>query len=54
MTRFINWAKQYNKLWIAVLGASVSIASLYFGTEQWFTITINLLTALGVYTVANK
>ena len=51
---FINWAKQYNKLWIALLGAVLTVLSVYFPSAQWVTILITFATAFGVYAAPNK
>lgn len=53
MKKFIDWAKQYNKLWIALLGAIVTTLTVYFPSEQWVTMLVTFLTALGVYSVPN-
>ena len=50
----INNLTRYNKLWVALIGALVNILVAYFGGADWLNTTVALLTALGVYTVANK
>jgi hypothetical protein len=47
--------QKYNKLWIALAGALAQGVILYFGQESpQATIVISLVTALGVYSKANK
>jgi len=53
-TRFINWAKQYNKLWIALLGAVLTTLSAQFPTNEAVVLVITFATALGVYVTPNK
>jgi len=53
MTRFINWAKQYNKLWIALLGAVLTTLSVQFPGNDWVTLVITFATAAGVYALPN-
>jgi len=53
MTRFINWASQYSKLWIALLGAVLTTLSVQFPSSDWVTLAITFTTALGVYAVPN-
>jgi len=53
MTRFINWASQYSKLWIALLGAVLTTLSLQFPDNAWVTILITFATAAGVYALPN-
>jgi uncharacterized membrane protein len=52
--QFINWAKQYNKLWIALLGAILTVLTVYLPTSQWVTVLVTFVTALGVYAAPNK
>jgi len=54
MTNFINWAKQYNKLWIALLGAVLTTLSVQLPGNDWVTLVITFTTALGVYIAPNK
>ena len=54
MNKFIIWAAQYNKLWIALIGAIITTLTVYFPTEQWVTILVTFLVAVGVYTAPNK
>lgn len=50
---FINWVKQYNKLWIALLGAVLTTLSIYLPNAQWVTLVITFATALGVFVAPN-
>lgn len=54
MKNFINWTKQYNKLWIALLGAILTTLTVYFPSEQWVTLIVTFLTAAGVYAAPNR
>lgn len=45
---------QYNKLWIALIGAGVQLVSIYFPTAEWVPVLIAFLTAIGVFQVPNK
>lgn len=45
---------KYNKLWLALAGATVQLALAYFPTEPWVPVLAAFLTALGVYQVENK
>lgn len=44
---------KYNKFWIALIGAAVSLITIYFAGEPWVVVVVNFLTAVGVYTVPN-
>lgn len=46
--------QKYNKLIIALVGAAVAGANIYFNSPQWVQMLIPLLTAAGVYQVKNK
>lgn len=54
MNKFITWASQYSKLWIALLGAILTTLSVQFPTSEWLTLAISFATALGVYAIPNK
>ena len=53
MSNFITWFTQYNKLWIALLGAVLTTLSVQFPENQWVTILITFATAAGVFTLPN-
>jgi len=53
MTRFIDWASQYNKLWVALIGAILTTLAVYFPSEPWVTVLITFATAIGVFTAPN-
>jgi len=44
---------KYSKFWIALIGAGVSLLTIYFGAAEWVTVLVNFLTAIGVYTTPN-
>ena len=48
-----DWQK-YNKLIVAFVGAVLTTLTVVYPTNQWVTIVVTFLTALGVYTVPNK
>lgn len=45
---------KYNKLLVALLGAAVTVAVQFYGTNKYVQIAVALLTALGVYSVKNQ
>ena len=52
--KFFTWAAQYSKFWIALLGAVLTTLTVYFPTNEYVTLIVTLLTALGVYVTPNK
>lgn len=51
---FINWFTKYNKFFIALFGAIITTLTVYFPTQDWVTLLITFVTALGVYATPNK
>lgn len=45
---------QYSKFIVALLGAAVTVAVQFYGTNQYVQVAVAFLTALGVYQVSNK
>lgn len=46
--------QKYNKLIVALVGAAVAGLNVYYNSPDWVTMLVPVLTALGVYQVANK
>jgi type IV secretory pathway VirB2 component (pilin) len=44
---------KYSKFWIALIGAIVSGLTLYFGSNEWITILVTFLSAIGVFASPN-
>jgi len=44
---------QYRKGIVALVGALVTIGSVRYAAEPWFTYAVTILTALGVYGTPN-
>lgn len=44
----------YNKFVVAIAGGVVAVLSYLYSDATWLPILINLLTAVGVYSVPNK
>lgn len=45
---------RYNKFWIALLGAVLTVVVQHFGDQSAVQVVVAILTALGVYQVPNK
>lgn len=51
---FTNLLARYNKLWVALLGAIVTVFVQMYGSNAKVQVVVAVLTALGVYTTPNK
>lgn len=49
-----NHPAKYAKFWVAMGGFGVSLLTTYFSEAAWLPSVLQLLTALGVFTVPNK
>lgn len=48
------FTKEYQKFWIAMLGAILTVVNQYFGQNMYVQMAIALATAFGVVSVPNK
>lgn len=45
---------KYNKFWVALTGAVMSLLTIRFGSADWLPILVSFLTAIGVYGIENE